>query len=73
MATAKDSTETNDLATAVAGKLSLQENTLMEQIRIQGDHIRKLKAEKAPQDQVSILFITSLISQICFDTVFLSL
>jgi hypothetical protein len=50
MATSSDST--TNLASAVETNLSLTDNDLSDLIKIQGDIVRKLKAEKASKAQV---------------------
>ncbi len=50
MATCSDSTA--DLASAVSNNLSVTDNDLSDLIKIQGDIVRKLKAEKVPKEQV---------------------
>jgi hypothetical protein len=54
MATSSDST--TDLASEISG-ISLTENDLSDLIKIQGDIVRKLKAEKAPKEQVCNLLL----------------
>lgn len=53
MATSADTT--NGLASEVAASLSITENDLMDLIKIQGDLVRKLKADKAPKEDVSLV------------------
>ncbi len=54
MATSSDST--TDLTSEISG-ISLTENDLSDLIKIQGDIVRKLKAEKAPKEQVCNLLL----------------
>lgn len=55
MATNSDST--TNLATAVATSLTVTDNDLSDLIKIQGDIVRKLKAEKAPKEEVCLSII----------------
>lgn len=50
MATSVDTT--NNLASAVANTLSITDNDLLDLIKIQGDLVRKLKAEKVSKEQI---------------------
>jgi hypothetical protein len=43
----------NGLASAIEVNLSVNENDLLDSIKAQGDLVRKLKADKAPEQQVS--------------------
>jgi hypothetical protein len=55
MTTSSDST--TNLASAVETNLSLTDNDLSDLIKIQGDIVRKLKAEKASKAQVYYLIV----------------
>lgn len=50
MATSEDTT--NGLASDVAASLSITDTDLMDLIKIQGDLVRKMKAEKAPKEEI---------------------
>jgi hypothetical protein len=50
MATNSDST--TNLASAITANLTITDTDLLDLIKIQGDLVRKLKAEKAPTEQV---------------------
>jgi WHEP-TRS domain len=43
---------TTDLTTAVSNSLSITDNNLPDLIKKQGDLVRKLKADKAPKEEV---------------------
>jgi len=49
---ATNSDTTTNLASAVSASLSVTDNDLSDLIKIQGDIVRKLKAEKVPKEQV---------------------
>jgi hypothetical protein len=53
MATNSDST--TNLSSAITNTLTITDNDLADLIKIQGDLVRKLKAEKAPAEQVCYL------------------
>jgi hypothetical protein len=52
MATCSDPTA--ELASAVSDNLSLTDNDLSDLIKIQGDIVRKLKAEKVSKEKVCV-------------------
>jgi hypothetical protein len=52
MATSSDSTA--ELASAVSDNLSITDNDLSDLIKIQGDIVRKLKAEKVSKAKVCV-------------------
>ncbi len=54
---ATNSDTTTNLASAVSASLSVTDNDLSDLIKIQGDIVRKLKAEKVPKEQVCYLII----------------
>lgn len=55
MATNSDST--TSLASTMATNLIITDNDLSDLIKIQGDLVRKLKADKTPAEQVCYLII----------------
>jgi hypothetical protein len=65
MATCFDSTA--DLASAVSNNLSVTDNDLSDLIKIQGDIVRKLKAEKASKEKVCYLFFVIKNKLVCSD------
>ncbi len=65
MATNSDST--TNLASAIATSLSLSDNDLSDLIKIQGDIVRKLKAEKASKEKVCYLFFVIKNKRVCSD------